>query len=168
MGETLDTVPLHLLTKLATRAILLSRSWDTGTARVREFFDFSVPDYDRVYGTEGFTRLPTLFASFLPGNQWILFGIDKRPSLYCLKSGAHLSLDVPGDITSFAFDTSNNGAEVVLAALVMINRGPGIEYERYVTRSLYLSFALKTDILGTLRYSSCSLIARHTFKPHRT
>ena len=132
-----------------------------------EFFDFSVPDYVRVYGTEGYTRLPTLFASFLPGNQWILLGIDKRPSLYCLKSGAHLSLDVLGDITSFTFDNSNNGAEVVLAALVTMNRGPGIEYERHVIRSLHLGFALKTDILGTLRYSFCSLIARHTFKPHR-
>ena len=129
MGETLETVSLSFMGKLAAYAIALSEVWRDTIAHPRRVSHIgpcssqSRPLHAR--------NLTSPHGTILPGNQWLLIDMDSvSPHVYCPVNGEFLSLGVEGSVVSYAYESPNNGCSIVVATLNSNWRGRPFDYDK--------------------------------------
>ena len=144
MGETLETVSLTSIGKLAAYAVALSAVWRTPVARARRVSHIGpCPSQPRSFGT-----LTSPHGTILPGNQWLLIDMDTDfPHIYCPANGEFIPLDVEGNVVSYAYESHTNGSSIIVAILRAKRRGQSLDRDRLAT--LFLSHSIyKVDING--------------------
>ena len=107
MGEMMDTVSLSSISRFAAYAVALSKVWRGCVAHPLRVSAVShnIPIYTAESG------------KILPGNQWILMNMESHPRILCLANGISLKLNVEGIVHSYAYESPNNGASIILALL---------------------------------------------------
>jgi hypothetical protein len=128
MGDTLDTVSLSSMSKLAARTIALSTVWRRPVAHPQR--SSHIGSHYRLKQPP-LRTLRSLPGTILPGNKWLLVGMETGPHVYCPENGSFLPLVDEGSVVSYAYESSNNGASVVLAVLKVTWRGHPHDYDRH-------------------------------------
>ena len=106
----MDTVPLSSISRLAAYAVALSKAWRGRVAHPLRVSAVShnIPFYRSESG------------NILPGNQWILINTESDTLIHCPANGISLTLEVEGTVNSYAYESPNNGASIILALLKMV------------------------------------------------
>ena len=115
MGQILHTVSLSSISRLVARAVAISTVWRGPVAHPQRI-SYTVPYPTRPPGSS--PLFPPLYGTVLPGNRWLLINMHTdSPCVYCLENGVYLPLVFEGTVYRYAFESSNNGAEIVLAVV---------------------------------------------------
>ena len=110
MGQTLDTVPLSSISRLAAYAIALSKAFRGPVVHL-------LRTSHAVQYTGHLVSPDSAFGTVLPGNKWLLRDMRWRPRAYCFENGESHPLVFEGTVCCYAHESPNNGAQVVLAVV---------------------------------------------------